>query len=281
MKKVLRFLTLAAMLCIPWVTQAQQAIPYSYGFEDNDLSADGWILSGSTSSNTRIYNETAPEGSYLFKFHYSENNAHLISPLLTGTENGVTVTFKYMRNSSSSSYAEKFKVGYTTDADEIDPTNFTYGDEIVAAQSWLEYENNFPAGTKRIAIKYIYIDGMYLRIDDFHFLVPPSGVKPTLSNIVATTNNTATITWTPSDVSQTLFDIYWSTSSTAPTELTVPGAANQSGTSYTIDELTASTDYYVWIRGNCGTEDSPDISGGWTSAVSFKTKCDPTDLPYV
>ena len=197
--------------------------------------------------------------------------------MLTGTENGVTVTFKYMRNTSGSTYAEKFQVGYTTDVDETDPTNFIYGDEVVSATSWLEYENVFPAGTKRIAIKYIDIDGMYLRIDDFHFLAPPSCPKPTLSSTVATTNNVATITWTPANASQTLFDIYWSTTNTAPTSETTPGATNQSGTSYTISGLTASTDYYVWIRGNCGTDGLSD----WTTAtVSFKTKCDPTGLPY-
>ena len=263
MKRFLRFLALVALMCVPWVTQGQQAIPYSYGFEDNDLSTDGWILSGSTSSNTKIYTETAPEGTHLFKFHYSEQNAHLISPVLTGTENGVTVTFQYTRSSSSSSYVEKFKVGYTTDANETDPTAFTYGDEIVTTTSWEEYENTFPAGTKRIAIKYIYIDGMYLRLDDFNFTAPPSCLKVTGVNVSNISTSSARINWTIPTGQTASYKIYngddWVlTTEEGATYATVPG-------------LTASTTYANFkVRANCGATDG---TSDFVSVPSFKTLC--------
>lgn len=104
--------------------------------------------------------------------------------------------------------------------------------------------------------------------------------KPTLSNDVTTTATTAIITWTPSSESQTLFDIYWSTNNTAPDEETTPSASNQSGTSYTINNLTSTTTYYVWLRGNCGTAAEPNIDGGWTSAVSFATQCGTINAGY-
>ena len=108
------------------------------------------------------------------------------------------------------------------------------------------------------------------------YQTPISCPKPTLNQVaeadIATTS--ATIRWTASAANQTLFDIYWSQTNAAPGEATTPSAANQSGTSYTITGLTHSTPYYVWIRGNCGTAGAPDVSGGWTAAVSFATACE-------
>lgn len=102
--------------------------------------------------------------------------------------------------------------------------------------------------------------------------VPVTCSKPTLSTDVPTTTTTATLSWTPSGAEQTLFDIYWSEDNTDPTELTTPGAANQTGTSYTIPGLTPGKTYYAWIRGNCGTASSPDYTF-WTNGVSFDTQC--------
>ena len=270
MKHLLRNLALLALLCVPWVTQAQQAIPYSYGFEDNDLSVDGWILSGSTSSSTKIYAETAPEGSYLFKFHYSERNAYLISPLLTGTEGGVNVTFQYTRSSSSSTYAEKFQVGYTTDENETDPTQFTYGDEIVTTTSWDEYDNFFPAGTKRISIKYIYIDGYYLRLDDFNFTVPSSCAKPTAVSVSGITATGATISWTDNTSGAATYTIK---NGDAEVATTAAGA-----TSYTLTGLTAATTYSTFtVTANCGGDDHSAA----VAVPSFTTACNAiTSFPW-
>ena len=73
---------MVALFCIPWAANAQQSLPYSYGFEDNDLATNGWTAVVA-SSNSGIYNSGAYEGSYLFRFHYSESNAYLVSPLFT------------------------------------------------------------------------------------------------------------------------------------------------------------------------------------------------------
>ena len=108
------------------------------------------------------------------------------------------------------------------------------------------------------------------------YQAPASCPKPTLLDVADEDieANAATIRWTASNEDQLYFDIYWSTTNTAPDENTTPSAANQQGDSYQITGLNAATQYYVWIRGNCGTPQDPDISGGWTSAVSFATACD-------
>ena len=128
---------LLAMLCFLGGARAQQTLPYEYGFENNDLAAEGWTAQ-ITSSSSGIYNagsSTAHGGTYLFRFNYSETNAYLVSPLLTGGTYGVDVSFWYAEYSSS--YGdENFQVGYTTDETVTDPSLFTYGDVIVASTSW-------------------------------------------------------------------------------------------------------------------------------------------------
>lgn len=177
MRQLLRNLALVALMCVPWVTQGQQAIPYSYGFEDNDLSADGWTKTTTNSSSGISSQSASHEGSYLFRFNYNESGTCLISPELTGTESGVSVSFWYANYTTS--YREKFQVGYSTTGN--DPaSDFTFGDEVegpASSTAWVHYENNFPAGTKYIAIKYIYTNAYYLYIDDFSFTAPPSALR--------------------------------------------------------------------------------------------------------
>ena len=159
--------------------RAQQALPYTYGFENNDLTGEGWTLQGTNNNQyTGIGQYDAQNGSYGFLFYYTESQnttAYLISPVLTGGDLGVNVSFGYRNHSATSwgtttNYPEKFQVGYITDESVTDAGAFTYGDVIIATTaSWEQYSRIFPAGTKRIAIKYIYTDGYYLSLDDFSF----------------------------------------------------------------------------------------------------------------
>ena len=141
---------------------------YEYGFEDGNLSADGWVLQGATSDDTGISSSAARSGSYGFCFQWSEQSAFLMSPILAVDDIGVDVSFWYKEYYAG--YGdEQFQVGYTTDASVTDAAAFTYGVVVTASEDWQEYTQTFPAGTKRIAIKYIYNDAFYLFLDDFSF----------------------------------------------------------------------------------------------------------------
>ena len=168
-----------------------KTLPYSYGFEDYNLAADGWTTqnpSGKNSGEFQIAGAAKKTGSYGFRFSsYStngENTQYLISPELNAP-NGVIVSFYYA--ASSTSGIEKFKVGYSTS--DTDIANFTWGDEIsYKSTSWKEYNNTFPAGTKYIAI-YYYANYQYrLYVDDFSFEGVASG--PALSVADGTTKLT-------------------------------------------------------------------------------------------
>ena len=260
-KKFLLFMTLL-LSCIGYA-RAQQALPYEYGFENNDLAAAGWVLQGATHANTGISSDAKQNGDYGFRFHYSEQNAYLLSPIFTGGDNGIEVSFWFKNYSSS--YTEHFKVGYTTDESVTDASLFTYGEEILGENSWQQYEKSFPAGTKRIAIQYVHTDAFYLYFDDFSFTAAigsfPKPSDVTVSNV---TMESAVLSWT-SDADN--FDI--EVNGTVTENITNP---------YTLTGLDPATAYEIRVRTNCG---GGDVSH-WTNPVSFVTEiCAPEDQALI
>lgn len=234
--------------------QAQQTLPYEYGFEDNDLAAAGWTMSNCHAS-TGINTSAKMNGTYGFRFYYTSNYPqYLISPELTGATGGLMVEFYY--KNSSSSFAETFKVGYSTT--DNDPASFTWGEEITASNTqWTLYSNgSFPAGTKYIAIQHTSDDQFYLYLDDFTFMVPPTCPKPTglaYSNLTA---HTVDLNWTAGGT-----ETEWTIDANGT--LTTGVTTNP----YTLTGLTAGTEYTVKVKANCTDEDASD----WSNTVSFTT----------
>lgn len=272
MKQVLRFLTLAVLLAAPWggyfnQVQAQQSLPYSYGFEDNNLATDGWTTSNTSGLNDSEFgiSSYASTGSHGFCFSSyddeGENTQYLISPELSAAT-GVVVQF-YYRASDDYGY-ETFKVGYsTTDAS---PSSFTFGSEISTNNtSWtLSEEFNFPAGTKYVAI-YYYSDYQYhLYVDDITFTAPASCAKPTALAAGSVTATGATLTWTAGG-SETDWTVEYGTAAD------FTGAASNVSTTPTLalNGLTPATTYYVRVKAVCGVGDESN----WSNAASFMTPC--------
>lgn len=166
---------------------AQKALPYSYGFENYDLDAEGWTKYFGTSLSKNndecaIVGAAKKTGSYGFRFSsYNTSGAnaqYLISPEFESSK-PLTVTFYYA--ASSTSGTEKFKVGYSTT--DTDVASFTFGDEIsTKSTSWQTYEETFPAGTKYIAI-YYYANYQYrLYVDDINVTKPLDGPALTVAD---------------------------------------------------------------------------------------------------
>ena len=246
------------LLCFAFfgVANAQQSLPYSYGFEDNDLATDGWTAV-ITNTNSGINSAAAHTGSVGFRFNYNEQNAYLVSPELAGGTNGVEVSFYYKSNSTS--WLESFNVGYTTDA-SAEPSAFTYIEEITnAPASWTKYEGTFPAGTVKVAIQYVYTDAFYLNLDDFSFEAVSDCPRP--RNLEVTLGDgTATATWI-SDATSFNIDI----NGTVTNNVTNPHTFNT--------EL--STAYTVKVQANCKGGETSD----WSDAYTFTTpSCLPSDM---
>ncbi len=107
-------------------------------------------------------------------------------------------------------------------------------------------------------------------IDDISIEAAPTCNEPTGVTITSFTTNSAVIGWTASSSNPTGgYDIYYSTSSTAPTSGTTPSGSVAAGvvTYPTGAVLSPNTTYYVWVRSNCG---GGDLSV-WAGYASFYT----------
>jgi hypothetical protein len=197
-KSKLLLLTLLTMLVVgarpAW---AQKSMPYSYGFEDNNLATDGWTTQNPSGRNNHefgINSYARKTGSYGFRFsslvENGENTQYFISPELNASRE-IELTFEYRGSDTRAS--EKFKVGYSTTNTDI--ASFTFdGDEYSANDdSWATFRGNFPAGTKYIAV-YYYSEAKYqLYVDDFSFkLACPAPTNLTATNVTPTS---ATLNW--------------------------------------------------------------------------------------
>lgn len=96
---------------------------------------------------------------------------------------------------------------------------------------------------------------------------------PTLQPVGTLTPNSAQVSWTvPAGTTASTYDIYYSTTNTAPTSATAPTIPGFNGTSTTLGSLLANTTYYYWVRSNCSGSISQSV---WSFSGTFKTLCGP------
>lgn len=103
-----------------------------------------------------------------------------------------------------------------------------------------------------------------------NFTTQPTCWTPSGVNVTNITTNSATVNWTAPTTAPASYEVYYSTSNTAPTSSTVPSLQNITGLSTPIGPLQPSSVYYVWVRSSCGTSDKST----WTSVTNFATQCD-------
>ena len=263
MKKVLRFLTLAVLLAAPWggyfnQVQAQQSLPYSYGFENNNLATEGWTMVDCNSS-TGISSDAAQTGSYGFSFKWYDPGQILISPELATSSNSLTVSFGY--KAYSDYYDESFMFGYSTTT--ADASSFTWSSEVVATTSWQTYEESAPAGTKYIAIKCMSDDAYYLYVDDITIEVASGCAKPTglAATLTPGSGTIATLNWTAGGT-----ETDWTVEYGTAADFT--GAVSQivaTTPTLNLTGLIPETQYYARVKAVCGVGDESN----WSNSVTF------------
>ncbi len=126
------------------------------------------------------------------------------------------------------------------------------------------------------AIKHLGTPAYSLLIDDFSWEALAACAEPTLLTFSGITTTAATVNWTAPTPAPVSYDVYRSTTSTAPTGSTTPTATGIAATNYNLTGLVSATKYFVWVRSNCGV-------GGlsvWSVVDSFTTLCGPTGIPY-
>ena len=247
---------------------SQQALPYEYGFENNDLATEGWTKVF-TANEPVISSNAKRTGDYGFRFSSYDKAASYDQYLITkelSAPTGVDVEFYYNTYGTGS---ETFKVGYSTTDNDI--ASFTFGDEIVASgTTWKRFEESYPAGTKYIAIYYYSNYNYYLYVDDFSFTAANPYGKPTDLTMTDITTNAATISWTAPSGSVKGYTYQYKKNS----EDAWSAETNINTTSATLSGLASGTTYNFRVKAIHASGESD------FATINFVTDCDVVSLPY-
>lgn len=233
---------------------------------------------------------TPYEGTRMVKWNSysiaSGNQTRLVSlPVTTSGTASVDVEFMWYHSTDggASSYTtEGVQVQYSTDG-----VTWTSAGSFVkrydATSGWIKKSVTLPAGAGNQSLLYVGFlftsnTGYNCYLDKAVILPTPSCIEPTGLSVSGTTTTSATIVWTaPTPAPVDGYDVYYSTSSTAPTSGTTPSFEDIAALTKVIPGLTASTTYYIWVRSDCvGTDYST-----WAGPVTAITACgEITSYPF-
>lgn len=262
------------------------SLPYAIDFEnatipempvctvrENVGSGNNWTTSSpnaygfTTKVLTYIYNSSNPANAW---FHTGGVN------LTAGSS--YRVYFKYAKNTTG--YTEKLKITYGTAQDAATQTNVIHDytavpDIASAVQAYHDFTPSV-SGVYYIGFNIYSAANQYnLYIDDILIMESPTCIEPTGVSVSGINANGASVSFTaPSTVPGSGYQVYYSTTNTAPTASTVLDATNSvtvPASPATLTGLNPATTYYVWVRSDCG---AGDLSM-WSIGTSFITACLP------
>ena len=263
-------------------------IPYFEGFESgytHNTSVSGCLSQESITgtagwtANTSLtsYNRTPRTGAWNAFLEYSnEDWLYIPIELLAGTSYTVEL---FARQDGATSTNSNITISYGTNAGVANMTNTIVASTGIVNGNYQKISGSFtPAsdGIYYVGIKgYMNGSPWYISLDDISIDVSPSCLPPSALATGSITSSSASLSWSASPSSPSLnYDVYWSTTNTAPDGTTTPSATNQVSP-YTASGLNPSTTYYYWVRANCGGGDTST----WVSGGSFTTLCFAATIP--
>ncbi len=270
-KKSLLFALLMALF-MPWAANAQQSLPYSEGFEDYSSGLPtGWTKVGSGTVAVQTTASHVHQGSVSLKFSGATSNVVAL-PQFAKEINQLQISL-YSKAEGNYGSCGYFDVGYVTDLTDASTfvqlqsdyySSFTsYG--LVGPVSMASAPNGAYIALRHRPTSTYY----YWFVDDITVEMLPACPYPTNLQASGVTHEEATITWT-SDKSA--WQIVWSTDENFDPDAATPTSVTTK--SYTINGLTAQTDYYVYVRSNCTA--SGDGYSDWSDKYHFKTTAQAT-----
>ncbi len=270
-RKHLLFALLLAFIA-PWAANAQQSLPYSEGFEDYSSGLPtGWTKVGSGTVAVQTTASQVHQGSVSLKFSGATSNVVAL-PQFAKEINQLQISL-YSKAEGNYGSCGYFDVGYVTDLTDASTfvqlqsdyySSFTsYG--LVGPVSMASAPNGAYIALRHRPTSTYY----YWFVDDITVEMLPACPYPTNLQASGVTHEEATITWT-SDKSA--WQIVWSTDENFDPDAATPTSVTTK--SYTINGLTAQTDYYVYVRSNCTA--SGDGYSDWSDKYHFKTTAQAT-----
>ena len=247
---------------------AQKSLPYSYGFENNDLAGEGWTMTdcangGQAYNTTGIYSTSGYQrtGTYCFRFYATNSAQYLISPELSSSATGIEASF-YYNGYVTLAGTRNFSIGYSTTNTDISSFTFTDFNSIgVSDKNYYLLTASCPTGTKYVAIKYNSNYSIY--IDDITIEAQEQYKAPSNLSVSSLTSSSATLTWT-NGRDETAWQIAYSTKEdfnpdTEGTKVSV------TGNPYNLMGLIEGVTYYAYVRSNYSGNYS-----AWSNVVRFQ-----------
>lgn len=155
------------------------------------------------------------------------------------------------------------EVNCATVSGKIPGINVPVGSNFVL-EVWFSLSNNSSGTITDVGVDDVKIEQ---KPNNFNCYMP---VNITTPNI---TNNSVKINWANQNSSiPDNYEYFISTNNLTPEDSTLPtGSTPGSNTSITLNTLQPDTQYYLWMRSSCGTNEK----SFWTNVHTFKTECNP------
>ena len=266
-------------LCSGLLSESQAQIAYT---QDFSTTAHGW----STAQFSRTTLDVCATTGSLRRNLYSFAATGITASPTIGASNGGVVTLSYQYKvidytggGATPNNFGSFKVQYSTDnATWYDVPGSTISTDHVPATTCETKTLNFsiaPSTATYVRFNSTWADGdYYLYFDEVAISqgAAPSCVSP--SGFVASgiTSDAATIAWDATATApSTGYEYYFSSVNTAPSGAGTP----TTGLTASLTSLTPNTTYYVWLRSDCGSEQS-----SWNGPFTFKTACVSFSVPF-
>ena len=264
----------------------------SYTQDWTATGLNNWTSVSSGGSFSRITTASqlcGSSGGTIRSEQYYGTTGQFTSPAITGNNQGVvTMSFDYkITNYSAGTTATPLTTmgviavqyatnsggpwvtAYTIDSSNHIVTNTCATKTVTFSPGGGDLYVRFNVTSSSSADVYYYFDNVVISQG-----VAPTCLVPASLSTTGFTSNSISLSWSaPTPAPANGYDIYYSTTNTAPTSSTTPSITGVTSTSTTIPGLLANTTYYIWVRSNCSSSDK----SVWTNAISAYTGyCVPT-----
>lgn len=223
-------------------------------------SASGW--SGTGGNNT----VSAPAVATTARFHsYNTVNASGYMDLYVNLSAGAgsrILNFDYINPTGT----DNLKIQISTDGGvTFNNVGSTYG----VSASWSTKYVDLGTTSATAVVRFLATgdngsDDIYVDNVNINAL---TCLMPDTVTVGTSTATTESVSWTMANPAPA-YDIYYSTTNTAPTSASTPNVVGATGTTATLINLAPLTTYYVWVRSRCSSADQ----GLWVAGPSFTTK---------
>lgn len=221
----------------PWVTTDQ----------------DSYYSNANMDANILMYNGQNPGNANPANVWWFTEGINLVG--------GTTYSINYLYGGTSvpSTVQNKMKVAYGTYPSAASMTNNLDDHPDIKGSSFSNIVNFTPASSGVYYFgfnAYSNANNGQLYVDDVQ-VYESVCLQPTAVSVSGITGATAVLNWTaPSPAPSNGYAYYYSTSSTPPTNATPPSGFTGPGvTNVTLTGLAGLTNYYFWVRTNCGFGD--------------------------